>query len=406
MVELVDQFRGRPATATYEQHAELLRTGHPDQVEHFISSVLAAIPGGGTFLNDSLSYVSTQGLARLADKAVTHLESGAASKACESVIAFASLQRPQLLRPYLERLFALRPNAKTYCENYPWRGAAAADIPFLHGVLDSPRAESWTKAWHCLLQTRKPQALSIAIAAAERAAPGLPIERALQQIGRSPQLAPLYTAACRHIIFPKDYLLAGAPWHYIHPTWRLTGGSERYPFGGCGSARCGLCAGSLHHLITLPSSWVFGETSAASAISLEVCLSCLGWEEPHLSYRYARDGRIEALDRGGVTPEFPAGPLKETWVQLAVTPARWRWQDWGLSNHRENLSRIDGYPCWVQLADFPSCPLCARTMTFLLQLDSDLPTADGRGWPWGSGGIGYCLRCKPCRVTTFHWQCT
>ena len=45
-------------------------------------------------------------------------------------------------------------------------------------------------------------------------------------------------------------------------------------------------------------------------------------------------------------------------------------------------------------------------MTALLQLDSDLPTADGGEWLWGSGGIGYVSWCDDCAISGAQWQCT
>jgi hypothetical protein len=107
-----------------------------------------------------------------------------------------------------------------------------------------------------------------------------------------------------------------------------------------------------------------------------------------------------------VKPQFPAGPLKETEIQLAETPRRWYWQDWGRSNSRENLNRIGGEPCWIQSAEYPQCPLCQRLMRYLLQLDSDLPMMDGGEWLWGSGGIAYGFWCDQCKVSGFFWQCT
>ncbi|SUA50259.1 Uncharacterised protein [Paenibacillus thiaminolyticus] len=87
-------------------------------------------------------------------------------------------------------------------------------------------------------------------------------------------------------------------------------------------------------------------------------------------------------------------------------PARWRTQDWALSNGRENLCRIGGMPSWIQDAQYPSCPECRETMAFIAQLDSDLPLADGGEWMWGSGGIGYLFWCDCCKVSGHLWQCT
>src|SRR6185436_2099056 len=102
------------------------------------------------------------------------------------------------------------------------------------------------------------------------------------------------------------------------------------------------------------------------------------------------------LDFGDVDPEFPSGPIKETTVRLHVTPDRWRWQDWGLSNSRENLNRLCGYPSWIQSAEYPVCSICQERMRFVLQLDSDLPAADGSEWMWGSGGLCYAFWCDQC----------
>jgi hypothetical protein len=102
----------------------------------------------------------------------------------------------------------------------------------------------------------------------------------------------------------------------------------------------------------------------------------------------------------------PAGPLGEAEVRPVETPRRWRWQDWALSNGRENLNRVGGEPCWVQSAEYFDCPTCGSLMSFLMQLDSDLPTEDGGEWLWGSGGIGYGFWCDRCKVSAFLWQCT
>jgi hypothetical protein len=45
-------------------------------------------------------------------------------------------------------------------------------------------------------------------------------------------------------------------------------------------------------------------------------------------------------------------------------------------------------------------------MTFLLQLDSGLPTADGQRWLWGSGGLLYVFWCGRCKLDAQAWQCT
>jgi hypothetical protein len=143
-------------------------------------------------------------------------------------------------------------------------------------------------------------------------------------------------------------------------------------------------------------------------LELATCLSCLGWEKQPLFYRHDQHGIPSNVGYDGpaVTPQFPSGQLKETEIRLAETPRRWYWQDWALSNGRENLNRIGGEPCWVQSAEYPHCPLCQRIMPYLMQLDSNLPMNEEREFLWGSGGIGYGFWCDQCKVSGFFWQCT
>jgi hypothetical protein len=180
------------------------------------------------------------------------------------------------------------------------------------------------------------------------------------------------------------------------------------PFGGNSENPCLLCGETLHRLLVLdPVPPRLGVTELRR-IELATCLSCLGWEQQPLFYQHDNDGCPANIGYDGSTrePQFPVGPLKEAEAMLAETPRRWFWQDWGLSNSRENLNRIGGEPCWVQDAEFPNCPRCKRLMNYLMQLDSDLPTADGDEWLWGSGGIGYGFWCDHCKVSGFLWQCT
>ena len=146
-------------------------------------------------------------------------------------------------------------------------------------------------------------------------------------------------------------------------------------------------------------------------LSLEVCLSCLGWEAERLFYAHDESGVPRPIgDETTRKPQFPVGNLFSTQVKLAATGRRWRWQNWGLTNGRENLHRVGGHPTWIQSADYPKCPQCGVTMQFLMQLDSNLPIDYGEGrrgeWLWGSGGIGYVCWCDACRVSGFAWQCT
>ena len=136
------------------------------------------------------------------------------------------------------------------------------------------------------------------------------------------------------------------------------------------------------------------------------CLSCLGWSDETLFFRHGEQGELQALGAKPAEPEFPAVALPETVATLAPTPRRWLWQDWALSNGRENLHRVGGHPSWIQSAQYPACPDCQRLMPFLMQLDSNLPTANGEDWLWGSGGICYVFWCDACAISAALWQCT
>jgi hypothetical protein len=408
--ELLEQFRTRTSGAgAFDRLAEFLRTADDREIERFALSALEVVPSGGAFLDSTLSHISSSGLARLTDKCVAILESQTSNDACESVLAYVSLQQPLDLQPHLRRIFALRPNAGTYYENWPWRGAAETDVSFLSSSLQSTQIATRTKAWECLLETRRPDAMSLALAATDKVQLDQPAEIYLRTVGFNAPHERLYKEACEHMTFPPGYFAVDGPsWNSrsLHPTWRLKSGSKEFRFGGPGSASCGLCTQNLHHLISLPTSRVFDDACDDSTIPLEVCLSCVGWVEGCLFYQYSASGSPRALDVGTAKPEFVAGPLRETRVYLAPTPDRWRWQDWALANARENLHRVGGHPCWIQSADFPECRSCGKTMHFLFQLDSGLPIADGGEWLWGSGGICYGFRCMGCRITAFRWQCT
>lgn len=202
----------------------------------------------------------------------------------------------------------------------------------------------------------------------------------------------------------------------LHPTWG-SAGAEAAPavaqghMGGTLAATCGLCHGPLHRLLTLPRPALAG-IDCPTPLTLATCLSCQGWEQdgPILFFRHDGDGAPQAhpsqRQAEPVTPEFPAEPLREADVALFQAPARWAWQDWGDSNGRQNLSRVGGPPSWVQSAEYPACPDCERRMSFAMQLDSDLPQADGGDWMWGSGGCNYSFWCGHCRVSAHLWQCT
>lgn len=411
MTDLLRPFQARTAGVdAYVRLNQFLDTAPQPDIDAWALAALAGASHGGTFLDQTWSYVSREALAQAVEQGVATLQAGQTSAAAESVLAHASLQFPADLQRHLPRLFQLRPNAHTYYENWPWRCAAESDVSFLRSALLSPQIELRLKAWLCLLETRQPEAMAVALGSADQVRLRHPVMGHLLDVGHCTPQQPLHTTACAHFSFAPGFLPDDGPaWRsrWQHPTWHLPADDgPTYRFGGTGAGRCGLCGHALHHLVSLPASQTFGTPGDARTVPLEVCLSCLGWERDTLFYRHTDGGVVECLGTGSAAPEFVAEPLQETRVRLTPTPPRWTWQDWGLSNARENLHRVGGPPCWVQSAHYPDCPHCGATMHFLLQLDSELPTKSGGSWLWGSGGVGYAFTCKPCRITAFLWQCT
>lgn len=243
---------------------------------------------------------------------------------------------------------------------------------------------------------------------------------------RQPRSTPGDTKIARpasmfHLRFPDDYFQYDEPppaelklvphdWNrrrVFHETWRLPARPNTdCAFGGKQPGRCGVCGGPLHHLITLP---LLNEPAfrKIGPLQLATCLSCLGWTEPVLWFRHDASGLpapagVSGLRRGA---ERMTQEIRATTVQLSETPARWRAQRWEEADDG-NLSRLGGAPSWIQDPDVPHCYACRKKTTFLLQLDSGLPTVKGLRWLWGSGGLLYVFWCGRCRIDAQMWQCT
>lgn len=61
-------------------------------------------------------------------------------------------------------------------------------------------------------------------------------------------------------------------------------------------------------------------------------------------------------------------------------------------------SQIGGLPCWVQDSDYPQCPDCSKSMTFVAQLnEDDFPACEG---------TYYAFLCAACRTTATNYQQT
>jgi len=227
------------------------------------------------------------------------------------------------------------------------------------------------------------------------------VPSATQEAARRPSPAPI------HLVPPPGHIKVrhGVP----TPTWlgRRGGRIGAARVGGHGRARCARCAELLHRLVHLPIVPPALGVSLPS-MSIETCLSCLGWEEQELWFRH-RGVDVEPLDPAEATPnppEFPTGPLAACDVELVDFGPRFARQDWGNSNGFHNLNRFGGAPSWVQDAQDLDCRGCGAPMMHLLQLDSCFPLEDGNDFLFGSGGLAYVQWCDACHISAHFWQCT
>lgn len=425
--ELISDFKkSKWSSKPFERMVEIV-LGHPERVRHFAETIASELPEGGTFLDASLSFLPESEWAPLVDHALDLCNANPGNEAAESIVAYASLQSSKSLHRHLDSLLANPPNKSSYYASWPWRESADLHAATLEqAVLNADSPDDKLYAWCRALETRNEPILLRFLELAEKidmdanlrklgVHGSVTLKNYLRVVGYeyiNNQLRRLVPDAAFHIVFPPGYVEEDRPWlkPIRHPTWKASLGDKvcEVKFGGGGDGMCGHCGGTLHNLLTFEAVPSGLGVAGMPRLLLQSCLSCLGWTAAPLFYQHDATGTPQPIGAPHelIEPEFPAEPLAPCRATIVETPQRWVWQDWGLSNSRENLNRIGGEPCWVQDAEYPSCPHCANTMRFLFQLDSDLPTADGGEWLWGSGGICYAHWCDSCRVSAFLWQCT
>lgn len=408
IIELLSQ----PGAGGYQEVVDLANDAPDSAVDLVIAG--ADMPKSSTALEAALELVDESRLPDVATAAVRALERGADPEDSQaaSLIADLSLQSPKSLAPHLDALWEFRPNEGAYVEDWPWRAVnAPAALDKLTGLLDHDDRAIRRRAWSCLLESRTDRGWDEAIGAIgpiiedDWWAQGKLRLVGVERSNGSTRL--LSTPEACHIEFPAGFLRPPT-WNTVagrieYPTWHLATeevGSGR--FGGWADGQCKVCEQRLHRLLSirLRPDWLDVPSEVVT------CMSCLGWSVEVLFFRHAGDAPTPA---GWVVPtqepEFPAEALPEADVRLRRTPARWSLQDWALSNSRQNLNRVGGEPTWIQNADYPNCPECSTTMSFVMQLDS-LDIEGGPYWMWGSGGILYVFWCSECSISATSWQCT
>lgn len=224
-----------------------------------------------------------------------------------------------------------------------------------------------------------------------------------------------------HIAFPNNYFTyQQTPYEWdpfprvgfnkkntTHATWNF----DRFvdlecSFGGESDDTCNICGGELNHLITLPAIEGMPYTTLAQ-LSLSTCMKCVGWIGEPIFFKHDVKGkpRSLSLDREFENDCGDGGVVKPATVYLSKTSPKFYKQIWGKSDDH-NLHRIGGKPSWVQGKKNYKCPDCNRPLTFLMQLDSDLPTVNGQRWLWGSGGVLFIFWCDNCKIDGQMWQCS
>ncbi len=399
--QLVDRFRRDNWRFRRDDLARAV-AADPAAVVEFMRLAIDEWPPGKPFLCDMTSLLPGSSFGEIALYALEALRRRSDNAAAASVIARVSLEAPHELHPYLADIFELRPNESTYYATWPWRESNDLHFDFL-SIRATPTRGDF--ALHALLESRTPRALAVISGWGEEK-----WRAHLHLVGfemRNGTARQLYDPQPKHLCPPAPPKTARQPCDTIHATWRFEPSHARRCFGGVGHRACCACGEHNHHLVSLEVDDLPANVTSRARLSIESCLSCVGWASGPLFYAHDAGGVPTGVHFEGEhrKPQFPAEPFPELEMAVVPTESRWAWQDWGLSG-AENLNRIGGHPCWVQDAEYLGCPRCRQTMTFLMQLDSWLPCADGSEWLWGSGGICYVLWCDDCAISAVFWQCT
>jgi hypothetical protein len=419
--DLITGFLERQWNSEPMEKAWRLVTLAPEEIASLARAIMQEIPKGGQFLDATLMFLPESDWPRLVEAAVQHLRENIENEAAASVILNASLQCVQALHPFLPELFQMEERLQVDFGVFPWRESGDLYLEFLTRMLHVETAslsemeakEIRWRAFLALLETRRPEALVRAWEAVSAfGVTGEPRRWSLWEKDyerNESGFRLLVPATVRHLQFPKGYV--ERPQHledWTLPTWEtLPSDAYRYRFGGVTENVCGLCGSPLCHLITLDPLLEGTGVTGVSKLSLVTCLSCIGYKAHWLFFLHDAEGAPTAynLPEAPQPSEVSMPPLLEIQVAIVETLPRWQWQDWGRSDGRENLHRMGGHPCWIEPAEYPTCPVCARTMPFLMQLDTGLKTAEG--WPlsWGDSGIAYLFWCDACRLSATMYQC-
>ncbi|MEQ1747774.1 MAG: hypothetical protein ABL974_00015 [Prosthecobacter sp.] len=165
---------------------------------------------------------------------------------------------------------------------------------------------------------------------------------------------------------------------------------------------CPWCGHELSHMLEIDlSDRAFAFLSfAGSRLPILTCHGCTCYGGAFFS-KVEPDGTAQPHPRG-IRPKWlpdTSQPWSEpAWRNIGVklTPRRAiHAADWCMEL---KTSQIGGLPCWVQDSDYPQCPDCDKSMTFIAQLnEDDFPACEG---------TYYAFLCASCRTTATNYQQT
>lgn len=376
-----------------------------------IAHWILATPGRHfNLLADLIPHLTEAEFAALTEDAVRRLADGESSDDVLECIERASLQIPTALGPHLA---TLGDQDDLYRSAFAWRASDQGDADALAEAVAAACEQADCER---LVETGNVAAIRRAY---EQLSPEGRTDLAYWALMHDVELADgdaraLTLGPCHHLQFeakrardvgPVDELRS------LHPTLRLRSSNDITGLaGGKTETACGLCGGVVAVFVRLDGPPP-GFAVSARPLTLAVCVACLtdygGAPIVPLFYDHTSGAPVTLNPTSQQrTPEYRWPPMPVSRMRASPTPPRWQVQDVMLANSRENLHRLGGRPTWVQEADYPDCPTCAKRMPFLAQLSYELPVAPGCDSGLNEEGLTYFFWCDDCQVSAVTEQFT
>ena len=325
-------------------------------------------------------------------------------------IEAAASQVPESLSSYLS---FIRKRKSLYRVEYAWRAAAPEERMSLEKLItSSDDGGAVLESWDRLLESRDVETIHRVFRSFDTEDQISLARYALDRdlVVNDQGVATLTLGPCHHLFFAGGLPVTETGYvesiRRLHPTAHLRSEHDVTGLsGGTGAGRCGVCREAVSVLLRLrgaPAGFSFG----AGPLTLVACISCLSVDPSPLYYSHENPAEPVnlAVPAERQAADFVFTPLPVSRMRASPTPERWCIQD-GL-NSRENLHRLGGRPSWIQEADYPGCPNCARIMPFLAQFSSDLPTMPGEESGLTEDGLTFFFWCDDCRVSAVMSQYT